>query len=668
MRTKKFAFVIVLLLIFQSFIFAQTPADRGFAEDEFRRGVQAFYRGSFNDAILQFEKALSYLPQEGLILEWLGKAYYRAGLEGAAIQQWEFASDTGYGGQLLQNTIEIVRGRRYFNNEFSPETRYVESTAFGALNDDTILFSQPIAILPLNDGGWWILAYGSNELIRLDVNGIIISRKRGPVNGFDRPMDLIKGPNDTLLVSEYAGDRISVLDSNGNYVKSFGSKGIGDGQFLGPQYLATDYHDNIFVTDYGNGRVVVFDSNGDFLFSFGKFKSPTGITIAESLVYVADSITGAIYVYDLSGNYVDILVPEGTFKNPEAMKLISDYLLVADTNRVLAVNLDSGSVSEIANTGNGIGKLSYAIEDVNGNIVALDIEASEIFVLSRMSELIGGLFVDIERVNADKFPQVTLEIKVENRRRQPIVGLDSSNFLVTEDKVPVMSQILTGSSNENTYGDITIILDRSSSMKKYETEVKQAVEEIAKAMNGKGTLRIIAAGRIPSTEVIANPTVVTSFMPSALKTTYSDIVSIDNAIRLAANELINGEHKRAIIFISDGLPTSTSFKNYTLADLSTYLNNNGISFATVSVSNNPTSAEVAYITENTPGEIYYVYRPEGISEVVKDLWEISSGIYTINYTSNLYTNFGRKFLPVEVEVYLYNRSGRAESGFFAPLQ
>ena len=35
-------------------------AEESFAAQEFRRGVQAFYRGSFNEAILQFEKSLSY--------------------------------------------------------------------------------------------------------------------------------------------------------------------------------------------------------------------------------------------------------------------------------------------------------------------------------------------------------------------------------------------------------------------------------------------------------------------------------------------------------------------------------------------------------------------------------------------------------------------------------
>ena len=66
--------------------------------------------------------------------------------------------------------------------------------------------------------------------------------------------------------------------------------------------------------------------------------------------------------------------------------------------------------------------------------------------------------------------------------------------------------------------------------------------------------------------------------------------------------------------------------------------------------------------------MYYVYREEGLSDVVKELIESPVGIYQLSYTSDLTTNFGEKYLPVEAEVYLLNRSGRDETGYFAPLQ
>ena len=103
-------------------------ANSGFAEDEFRRGVQSFYRGNYNESVLEFEKALSFLPGENRILEWLGKAYYMSGIEGAALQQWNFAKDQGWGGLLLKNKIEIVGDRRITDTEYGFAQRYTEAS------------------------------------------------------------------------------------------------------------------------------------------------------------------------------------------------------------------------------------------------------------------------------------------------------------------------------------------------------------------------------------------------------------------------------------------------------------------------------------------------------------------------------------------------------------
>ena len=136
-------------------------AEAGFAEEEFRRGVQSYYRGMFNDAIMQFEKALSYLPEENLIIDWLGKSYYRAGMEGAAIRQWQFAKDAGYGGLVLDNRLEIVRERRVTDIKPSYEERYTETGSFsGISSENKYLFTQPISVLPNSDGTLWVLAYG----------------------------------------------------------------------------------------------------------------------------------------------------------------------------------------------------------------------------------------------------------------------------------------------------------------------------------------------------------------------------------------------------------------------------------------------------------------------------------------------------------------------------
>ncbi len=268
-------------------------AEEGFAAEEFRRGVQSYYKGSYNEAIVQFEKALSYLPDDNLILEWLGNSYYKSGMEGSALSYWQTASDNGYGGLLLQNKIEIVRERRITGDSTDKLMRLSEAGSFSGLLDGNLIFSGPVSILPNNDGTFWVTAYNTNELLKINLNGLVLNRITGPLNGFDRPLDIIALKNGSLLLSESAGNRLSLLDSKGFFQKYIGTKGRKVGEMVGPQYLAEDDYGRIYVTDFGNRRVDVFDAEGNGLFYFGTkttsftgLKCPTGIAVYNDSIFV----------------------------------------------------------------------------------------------------------------------------------------------------------------------------------------------------------------------------------------------------------------------------------------------------------------------------------------------------------------------------------------------
>lgn len=683
---KKILFPFIFVF-FTTFCFAQTAtaglyngggirsAEEGFAAEEFRRGVQAYYRGTYSEAIIQFEKALSYMPNDNLILEWLGKSYYKAGLEGNALESWEYAANTGYGGLLLKNKIEIIKERRIPETFFNRNTKLTESGSFNGINNEVVIFSEPISVLPNNDGTAWVLAHGSNELLLLNVNGVVITRVTGPLNGFDRPTDLIRLNDGNIIVSESAGDRLALLSSNGKFIKYFGSKGIKNGQLLGPQYLAQDFRNNVYVSDYGNKRIVVFDNEGNALFTFGKknsdfsgLKGPTGVAIIGESLYVADDVLGCIFEFDLSGNYKRKLVENKTFKHPESMKVWNNFLVICDSNRVISVDCQTGAIFENVKTGNAPARLTSAVPDINGNVLVTDIKNNEVYVMAQMHELIGGLFVQIERINAQKFPEVFVDVKIENRHRNPVVGLKDVNFYFTEEKRPVVNQKFLGASANNSFADITIIIDRKQSMKVYESQINSSVRELANCMDPRTTLRIISAGQIPALEYVGSPSGAKQFSVAGLKTNYANNVPMDLAVRLAANDLINAEKKRAIIFISDGDITQNSFDKYSLNEMTSYLNNNFISFLMIQVEQKAIDDSLDYLVKNTNGTEYYMFRPEGLSKIIQDIVDIPSGVYTFSYTSTLGTNFGEKYLPIEVEVYLMNRSGRDESGYFAPLQ
>lgn len=650
-------------------------SEEGLASEEFRRGVQAYYKGAFNEAIVQFEKALSFLPNDNLILDWLGKTYYKSGLEGSALSYWQTASDNGYGGLLLENKIEIVRERRVTGDSSDKLMRLSEAGSFPGEFQGNMIYSGPVSVQPNYDGTIWLVAYNSNELLLLNQNGKVIDRIEGPVNGFDRPCDILKLHNGNLLVSEHAGDRLALLNSKGRFQSYIGTKGRGLGQMVGPLYLAQDYLERIYVTDYGNRRVDVFDKDGNPVFFFGGkqgdfagLKGPTGIAIIDETVYVADDQTGAVYEFDRSGNFLRELCEKETFKKPEAIKVWNGSLIICDVNRIVSIDYDTGALFEYARTGNAPSRVTLANPDVNGNVIVSDFIANEVYVMSKVQELVGGLFVQIEQLDASKFPQITLELRVENRHRQPVVGLQEANFYLSEKQRPVSNLKFLGAASNNTEADITIIVDRSYDSAKYKNEIQTAVKEVAQSMNGSGTLRIVSSSSIPVTEYIGSPDKIGDFDTDSLKNKPSAQAAVDLALRLASNDLINAAKKRGIIFVTSADNNSLTFDKYNLAELTSYMSNNSISFSVIQVTKESLCQQLSYIADNTQGDSYYIYRPQGLGDIVKNIIELPSGIYQFSYTSALQTNFGTKYLPVEAEVYLLNRSGRDETGYFAPLQ
>ena len=109
---------------------------------------------------------------------------------------------------------------------------------------------------------------------------------------FYQPNDVIVAPSGDIFVSEGHGagnNRILKFAKDGKFIKSFGKKGSGPGEFDGPHALAFDSRGRLFVGDRNNNRVQVLDQDGKFIEEFRQFSRPSGIFIKNDILYVADS-------------------------------------------------------------------------------------------------------------------------------------------------------------------------------------------------------------------------------------------------------------------------------------------------------------------------------------------------------------------------------------------
>jgi DNA-binding beta-propeller fold protein YncE len=648
-----------------------------YAEEQFRIGVQAFNRCAFNEAILSFERALSFRPGEALILDWLGRSYYRSGMEETALRQWRAAAQA-YGwnsgeGMILGSRIETVANRRGLLPVNDDEVRYVEAGRYPGSYEGNVYYRQPTSVLPLEDGSVWVVAYGSNEILRLDVNGLVLERKRGPLNGFDRPYDLARF-GDRLYLSEYRGGRVSVLSSGGDWLFYIGSRGLGDGNLLGPQNLTVDEDGYLYVVDYGNRRVVKFDPDGNFILSFGRadaagsfpgFLSPTGIAARDGLVYTADGAARRIYIHDSNGTYRGELAVRD-LAGPESLCFLSDgRLLAADTNRILLIDPHSALVRVLGTAGNSRLRITGVAMDANGNLLAANFDGGEVSVLTRLDDMASGLFVQVERVDAEHFPQVTVDVLVQDRLRRPVVGLDARNFLVAEGGGVAGEQEFVSAAYRSPFIDLSILVERSPRTLSLRDDLETAVGDITRVLEGgRGRLRsLVSAGLQPRREDLS-----TAGGARGNAADYDSRWRFDLGLRLAATDLLAGEKRRAVVFVSSGELSPAAFERYGLSELAAYLANNGVVFYTVLAGGGAASEELRYLCRETGGEVLPLYRPRGIGEALEKLARVPTGSYSLSYRSQLPASFGTAYLPVELEVYLMERSGRDATGYFPPLE
>jgi peptidylamidoglycolate lyase len=111
---------------------------------------------------------------------------------------------------------------------------------------------------------------------------------------FNEPTDIAIRPDGSFYVSDgYVNSRVAIFDKNGKWVREWGKKGSGPGEFSNPHGLTFVQGTDVLVADRENSRLQLFDHVGVFK------KQWTGVADAQTtgrVFCVAADATGALYL------------------------------------------------------------------------------------------------------------------------------------------------------------------------------------------------------------------------------------------------------------------------------------------------------------------------------------------------------------------------------------
>ncbi|MFN7920689.1 MAG: peptidyl-alpha-hydroxyglycine alpha-amidating lyase family protein [Bryobacteraceae bacterium] len=224
---------------------------------------------------------------------------------------WNFGETSGVAVDKDDHVWVFNRGKHPVI-EFDKNGRFVQ-----AWDDVPVISSHGIEVDP--DGNVWLVDVKGHAVLKFTRAGklqmVIANAGRGPGDNetkyaFNQPTGLAFRPNGDFYVSDgYGNSRVIEYNGQGEFLRQWGKKGTGDGEFDLVHDVTLDKQGRVYVADRANSRVQVFDAQGKFLAKWTSVGQPWGIAYAEkeNAMYIADGRDNRVVKANLDGQVLGVL-------------------------------------------------------------------------------------------------------------------------------------------------------------------------------------------------------------------------------------------------------------------------------------------------------------------------------------------------------------------------
>jgi DNA-binding beta-propeller fold protein YncE len=173
------------------------------------------------------------------------------------------------------------------------------------------------------DGNIWLVDVEGHVVFKLSREGrvLMVLGNRQTIAGnndaqdaFNRPTNVAFRADGNFYVSDgYVNSRVVEFTPDGYYVRHWGTKGTGDGQFNLVHDVQVDSRGRVYVGDRLNERIQVFDEKGKFLTKWTDIGSPWGIYYVpkEQAIFMCDGRYDRILKLNLEGQVLGVLSAYG---------------------------------------------------------------------------------------------------------------------------------------------------------------------------------------------------------------------------------------------------------------------------------------------------------------------------------------------------------------------
>lgn len=221
-----------------------------------------------------------------------------------------------------------------------------------------------------------------------------------------RPYGVITDSKGRVIVTDPGASGVHIFDFAQKKYKFIERREKSKDAMLAPQCVAVDAQDNIYVTDSESGKIFVFEANGKYVRAIGSlkggegyFKRPTGIAVdsAAQRIYVSDTLRDEVFILDLQGNVLAKFGKsgqgEGEFNLPTELRLSGQELLIVDSMNFRVEAFDRAghfqfSIGKLGDTTGAIFRPKAVSVDSEGDVYVVDALWGLVQVFNREGELL----------------------------------------------------------------------------------------------------------------------------------------------------------------------------------------------------------------------------------------------------------------------------------------
>jgi sugar lactone lactonase YvrE len=196
--------------------------------------------------------------------------------------------------------------------EFDQSGRFMRSFGEG-------LYTRSHGLRLDRDGNIWTTDVNGHTVTKMNPKGevLLVLGVKGQAGSWNEAAGsrLLEEPNDVgfaangdvfVVQGHGRGDpRVLKFDKTGKFLKTWGGKGTGPGQFDLAHSVIVDERGLVYVADRQNRRVQIFDQDGTFQREWKFAGLPCGLTIGpDRQLYLASGFAGQILKLDANGKAV----------------------------------------------------------------------------------------------------------------------------------------------------------------------------------------------------------------------------------------------------------------------------------------------------------------------------------------------------------------------------